>query len=236
MRDYKYYLFDADGTLIDTTELICKCFENTARMTGNGIIEKADIMRHIGLTLKDQMTMHFGSLEPAVFEEYRTIHMQYQMSIYKEHLRLFTGVAETLATLTSKGKKCAIVTSRFRNSLEIYLRDTGILSFFDTIVTPESTGFHKPHSAPALKAMELLNASPEDSLFIGDATFDIECGTNAGIDTAFVLWSINDISSLRVQPTYCIKEMSELCEVYPSTGTRAQGDRMPAVSLDKNQS
>lgn len=213
MRDYKYYLFDADGTLIDTTELICKCFENTARMTGRGVIARADIMRHIGLTLKDQMAMHFGSLDSAVFEEYRQIHMQYQMSIYKEYLRLFAGVAETLAVLKSRGKKCAIVTSRFRNSLEIYLRDTGILSCFDAIVTPESTQFHKPHSAPALKAMERLNASPEDSLFIGDATFDIECGTNAGIDTAFVLWSINGISSLRAKPTYCIKEMNELCEV-----------------------
>jgi pyrophosphatase PpaX len=213
MRDYKYYLFDADGTLIDTTELICKCFENTARMTGNGVIGKADIMQHIGLTLKDQMAVHFGKLEDTVFEEYRKIHMQYQMSIYSEHLRLFTGVTETLETLKSRGKKCAVVTSRFRNSLEIYLRDTGILSFFDVIITPESTEFHKPHPAPALKAMEQLNALPQESLFIGDATFDIECGTNAGIDTAFVLWSINDVSSLRAQPTYCIEEMNELCIV-----------------------
>jgi HAD superfamily hydrolase (TIGR01549 family) len=236
MRDYKYYLFDADGTLIDTTELICKCFENTARMTGNSVIEKTDILRHIGLTLKDQMAIHFGNLEPSVFEEYRKIHMQYQMTIYKEYLRLFNGVYETLATLKSRGKKCAIVTSRFKNSLEIYLRETGVVSFFDVIVTPESTEFHKPHPAPALKAMEQLNALPEESLYIGDATFDIECGSNAGVDTAFVLWSINEISSLRAKPTYCIKEMNELCEVLPSTETTAQGDLMRVVPSDKNQS
>ena len=210
MRDYKNYLFDADGTLIDTTELICKCFENTAKVTGNGTIAKEEVLKHIGLTLKDQMAVHFGKLDDSVFQEYRKIHMQYQMSVYSEYLRLFDGVAETLNELKSKGKRCAVVTSRFKDSLDVYLKGTGIFPCFDFLITPELTLSHKPNPEPALKAMELLQAEPEDTLLIGDATFDIECGSNAGIDTAFVLWSINDITSLKVQPTYCIRKMSDI--------------------------
>jgi len=211
MRDYKYYLFDADGTLIDTTELICRCFENTARMTGNAAISKDEVLGHIGLTLRDQMAVHFKKkLDDAEFERYRSIHMDYQMSVYKEYLKLFFDVKETLEILKSRGKKLAIVTSRFRNSLDIYLQDTGIFQYFDTLVSPEATIHHKPHPEPVLKALELLGGDASDALYVGDATFDIEAGFNAGVDTAFVNWSINSVSTLKAAPTWTIDSMKEL--------------------------
>jgi HAD superfamily hydrolase (TIGR01549 family) len=210
MRDYTNYLFDADGTLIDTTELIWRCFENTALVTGHGPIGRDTTIKHIGLTLRDQMTIHFGKLDDAAYERYRAIHMDYQMSVYRQYLKLFPGVLETLYNLKKNGKKLAIVTSRFRNSLDIYLRDTGIYDFFDAIISPESTKYHKPHPEPAIKALEELNAQKPETLFIGDATFDIECGTEAGIDTAFVKWSINDADSLKMKPTWFVDSMGEL--------------------------
>lgn len=211
MKKYNYYLFDADGTIIDTAELIWKCFENTARIIGNVPIEKATVMGHIGLTLRDQMSVYFGKIPDTTFEEYRKIHMDYQLKIYKEYLRLYDGVSETLSMLKTAGKKCAVVTSRFRHSVDLYLRDLGINSYFDAIITPESTEHHKPHAEPALKALQMIEGNTSEAIFIGDATFDIECGTNAGIDTAFVEWSMNDRTSLRVQPTYYLKTMADLC-------------------------
>jgi HAD superfamily hydrolase (TIGR01549 family) len=210
MRDYTNYLFDADGTLIDTTELIWRCFENTAQFTGHAPIGRETTLKHIGLTLRDQMTIHFGKLDDAEYDKYRTIHMDYQMSVYSQYLKLFPGVMETLDTLKKNGKKLAIVTSRFRNSLDVYLRDTGIYGFFDVIISPESTKHHKPHPEPVIKALQELNALKPETLFIGDATFDIECGTDAGIDTAFVRWSINDQASLKKMPIWFIDEMAEL--------------------------
>src|SRR5512133_141613 len=210
MRDYTYYLFDADGTLIDTTELIWQCFENTARMTGHGPIGRETTIKHIGMTLRDQMTINFGILDDEAYDRYRTIHMDYQMSVYREYLKMFPGVSKTLDKLKKNGKKLAIVTSRFRNSLDVYLRDTGIFAFFDAIISPESTKYHKPHPEPAIKAMEELKARQSETLFIGDATFDIECGAGAGIDTAFVKWSVNDVDSLKRKPTWLINAMGEL--------------------------
>jgi len=211
MRDYLYYLFDADGTLIDTMQLICRCFENTALQTGHKYGGDSETLRYIGLPLKNQMEVYFGKLDDSTFEKYRSIHMDYQMSIYKKYLKLFPDVYDVLNRLKQQGKKLAIVTSRLRNSLDVYLGETGVLSLFDAIVSPELTKVHKPESEPALKAMELLGAvSPSDTLFVGDATYDIECGKNAGTDTAFVNWSINDVSTLRVNPTWVIKDMKEL--------------------------
>ncbi len=210
MRDYMYYLFDADGTLIDTTELIWRCFENTAEIIGHGPIGREAALKHIGLTLRDQMTVYFGKLDDAEYDRYRTIHMDYQMSVYSQYLKLFPGVLNTLDKLKSNGKKLAIVTSRFRNSLDVYLRDTGIYDYFDVIISPESTKCHKPDPEPAIKALEELNAQKRESLFVGDATFDIECGTNAGIDTAFVNWSVNNHASLKKNPTWFINTMGDL--------------------------
>ena len=211
MRDFNCYLFDADGTLFDSTELICRCFTNTSLEMGHGNIDQSVVLSHIGLTLRDQMSVYFGQLSDEQFAQYRKVHMDYQMSIYNQHLSLFEGVKETLEELKQRGKKCAVVTSRFRETLTLFLKETDILSYFDTLVTPEDTPKHKPDPEPAVHAMKLLGAQGSESLFIGDATFDIECGHKAGTSTAFVSWSRNSVDSLVVKPTYIINHMRELC-------------------------
>jgi pyrophosphatase PpaX len=213
LKEYNWYLFDADGTLFDTTKLICACFMNTAKITEGRELDPAKVLSNIGMTLRDQMEEHFGKLTDEEFARRRAIHMEYQMSIYKEYLRAFNGVADGLQQLVELGKHCAVVTSRMMPSIQIFLEHTGLSGFFDHLVTPELTKKHKPHPDPVLKALELMHAVPEQTIFIGDATFDIECGHSAGIDTAFVGWSCNDISSLMAKPTWVINDMSELLQV-----------------------
>jgi pyrophosphatase PpaX len=211
MRDFSCYLFDADGTLFDTTELIYACFTHTALSFGHAPIERPRVLQNIGLTLRDQMNMYFGPFDDLMFQKYRAVHMDFQMSIYKKHLALFDGVEETVKKLKDLGKRCAVVTSRFHQTLDLFLKETGIFRYFDVLVTPEDTVKHKPEPEPALRALQLLECKPADGLFIGDATFDIECGNSAGMATAFVGWSNTPVSLLTVQPTYIITTMSELC-------------------------
>ena len=59
--------------------------------------------------------------------------------------------------------------------------------------------------------MALLNAQKEQSVFIGDSLFDIQCGTNAEIDTAFVTYSKTKSDQLAVKPTYLISSLEDLC-------------------------
>ena len=105
----------------------------------------------------------------------------------------------------------AIVTSRKINSLTIFLKETEIFDYFEVIITPDETEKHKPEPDPALKAMSLLGAVSEQSIFIGDSLFDIQCGTNAEIDTAFVTYSKTKSDQLTVKPTYLIKSLEDLC-------------------------
>ena len=211
MKDYTYYLFDADGTLFDTTELICQCFIYSLDRFGNMKKSKEEIIKSIGMTLRSQFEQHLGPLSEEQYDEIQKEHMRFQLSIYKDYLKAFPGVKQGLETLKKRNKRLAIVTSRKINSLTLFLKETEIFDFFEAMVTPDHTEKHKPEPEPALKAISLLGAQKEESVFIGDSLFDIQCGTNAGIDTAFVTYSKTKSDQLAVKPTYLIKSLEDLC-------------------------
>lgn len=208
MKLYDSYLFDADGTLFDTVELICNCFQYVAEKYAGKTMDRSAIIHGIGLPLKSQLITHLGSEldHEHILDDY----LQYQLSIMQDSIRLFPHVVETLDLLKSAGKKLAIVTSRRRFSLEQILQSTDTARFFDILVTPEDTTRHKPDAEPALKAMSLLGADNTSTVFTGDALYDICSGASAGIDTIFVNWSHAALSSLPVAPTWAINSLQEL--------------------------
>lgn len=210
MKSYKTYLFDVDGTLIDTTQMVYQCFLRTCKKYAGITVTKQKIFANIGIPLNNHFKLLMGQLSDEKEKEITAYHMDYQVSIFKEHLKIFDGVYEGLQRLKEKGKKLAVVTSRKRPTLELYLEYVDILKFFDVLISPESTKKHKPFPDPAIEAMSQLASLQEESIMIGDATFDIECGTVAGIDTAFVSWSKNDVKLFQTKPTYIINSMEDL--------------------------
>ncbi|MDR0307678.1 MAG: HAD hydrolase-like protein [Chitinispirillales bacterium] len=211
MKDYKYYLFDADGTLFDTTEMIYRCFEHSFDRFKLRQVPSDLVYTKIGLPLRQQLEVYAGPVSDEFYEEYRSVHMTYQLSIYKDFIKLFPNVSDTLYKLKACGKRCAVVSSRLKDTLILFLEETNISHYFDIIMSPEGTAFHKPHPEPAVKVLEQFGCRrAEEGLFIGDASFDIECGAAAGMDTAFVEWSRCKAELLPVKPTYVIKEMKEL--------------------------
>jgi pyrophosphatase PpaX len=210
MKSYDYYLFDADGTLFETTELIYQCFVYSLSKYAGREIPRDDIIAGIGLTLRRQFEHHLGPLNDEQFDRMQADHMKYQMGIYRDYLKPCPGVPEAIEKLHASGKVLAIVTSRKIISLSCFLRETGIFDFFRVIITPDETENHKPHPEPALKALQLLGAPPEKTLFVGDAPFDIECGHSAGIDTALVSWSHNKAENMALKPTHIIDSLIDL--------------------------
>ena len=211
IKEYDFYLFDADGTLFDTTDMIVRCFDNTARVHGLPQPGREAVLQYVGLPLRSQMERYFGTLTEDSFARYRDTHMTYQLQIYREHLVLCPGVAEALRTLNDHGKKCAVVTSRMMQTLSIYLKETGIDRYFGALITPESTQRHKPDPQPVMEALTRLGGTARRAIMVGDSSFDIECGCSAGTDTAFVTWSTTPAASLGAVPTWLIGDMRELC-------------------------
>jgi pyrophosphatase PpaX len=213
MKNYDFFLFDADGTIIDTMELIYRCFAYTCKKFANKNVSRSEVQKNVGLTLRDQMECYFGPMSPEYFEAVQKEHMAFQLAHYLEHLAAFPTVAEGLADLCAAGKHNAIVTSRKLNTLDLYLKKTGLYGFFEVFVTPETTQKHKPDPEPALAALSLLNANKNKTLFVGDSDFDILCASRAGLDSAFVAWSVNDPKELTVAPTYIIDDFRRLSKL-----------------------
>jgi pyrophosphatase PpaX len=210
MKDYDCYLFDIDGTLIDTTELIFKCFQKTCLQYA-GYAPKIEFIA--GMTGLPLNVLVERCLDGKCDYEMETVILEYkafQKTIFKDHLKLFPNVNEVLGKLKKQGKKIAAVTSRRQESLKPYLIYTNTLQYFDVLVTPELTTHHKPHPMPAVRAIELLQTKPEKCLFVGDSKFDIQCGQSAGTDTAFVSWSFNQPDELKKPSTYLISSMEDL--------------------------
>ncbi|MFV0435769.1 MAG: HAD-IA family hydrolase [Desulfopila sp.] len=208
MKIYDTYLFDADGTLFDTVDLICTCFDHITRKYRGITVERATVIAGIGAPLRSQLLEHLG---PDIDQEQVLAdYLEYQLSIMADKVTPFPHLAETLAALKAAGKKLAVVTSRRRYSLEKILESTGTARYFDVLITPEDTTRHKPDAEPAVKAMRLLHAEPASTVFTGDAHYDICSGASAGTDTVFVNWSHIERSSLPVQPTWTIDSLPEL--------------------------
>ncbi|MCL2001351.1 MAG: HAD-IA family hydrolase [Planctomycetes bacterium] len=211
MREFDAYLFDADGTIIDTRELICRCFVYMGKVMEVRLPSRPEIEATIGLPVQRQVRDFLGWGRPdAYYAEAIRAYGEHMMKIYPEFLGIFPGVAEGLAELTRRGKKLAVVTSRGRSSLTLYLETMGIARFFPVLVTPDDTEKHKPDPAPAIFAMKLLAAEPGSTVFVGDAEFDIRCGKAAGTATAYVEWGGMDYQKWPVQPDFTAKTFAEL--------------------------
>ncbi len=207
MKTYDTYLFDADGTLFDTVDLVSRCFKHVAALHANITLTRRSILAGYGLPLKGQLIKLLGHEIDIdrVLDDY----MDFQLEVI-DKVSPFPGVTEELDKLKDEGKKLGIVTSRRRFSMERILDCTDTAKYFDTLVTPEDTDLHKPHPEPTLLALSRLNGDKASTLFTGDAEFDILSGTDAGVDTAFVDWSHIIPADLPVQPTWIIESFKDI--------------------------
>ena len=195
-----------DGTLIDTSDLIFRSFEYALDQVLHTKLPREDLLWTFGQPLAVAMKELGGTQAEQLHQAFTTY------SIAHEHeIGLFPDVRETLEQLKAKGIKLAIVTSRVYHST---IRDLDIVQlrdYFDIIITPELTAEHKPHPAPALKALELLHLAPEETIMVGDSPSDLNCGRQANCYTAAVAYSMFPQEQLAEhQPNYVVHSLAEL--------------------------
>jgi pyrophosphatase PpaX len=210
IKHYSCYFFDADGTLMDTSELIYQSYVHVISRFNGRPASREEIYAGIGIPLWQQLAALFGDRSDSEIDEITEAYRKYQFDITGDYLKLFPGVKEVLATLKEQGKKCAVVTSRMLPSLSAYFKQLGIHDFFDYFVTPELTEKHKPGPEPVLKALDLCRAAPGEALMTGDSVYDLQSAARAGVHSCFVNWSLIPLDTTIVVPTYRINRMEEL--------------------------
>jgi len=189
MKNYSTYLFDADGTILDTTDLIIHCFRTTTEKFGKRRVSDEDIKKYIGLPFTIQCEKYFGKMDQNEITKIRDFHREYQLSVFKKYMKLFDGTMELFQSLKRHQKKIGIVTSRSRTTLDTYLDFFELTPLIDVVITPEDVTNPKPHPESCHLALSILGEKESDTLFIGDAVFDELCASGAKVDFALVGWT-----------------------------------------------
>ncbi|SFD96267.1 pyrophosphatase PpaX [Lentibacillus persicus] len=199
-------LFDLDGTLIDTNELIIASFIHTFNQYGKHITREQAI-EFIGPPLKESLSIADPEMADDMIETYR----QHNVTNHDDYVTAFPNVSSTLKELLNRNIQLGVVTTKMRGTVEMGLQTTGLNNYFDTIVTLDDVTYAKPHPEPVVKAMTSLGASPETTLMVGDNSHDIEAGHNAGVKTAGVAWSLKGKETLLTyKPSYMLDDMHDL--------------------------
>ena len=207
---YPYVLFDLDGTLLDTNELIFRSFEHAFQIHCPNTYTRADVLAKFGRPLAEQMEEFVPGKGAELVKTYR----EYNFQQHDALVRSFPDVEEEIRRLHEAGVRLGVVTSKIRKTTLMGLELCRLLPYFETIVTADDTAKHKPHPEPVRKAMEALNADPARTLMVGDSPYDIQAGQGAGTATAIVKWSLRSEAELRsYQADYLVTGMKELCSI-----------------------
>lgn len=191
-------LFDLDGTLIDSIDLILKSAQFAFNKCGLDCPTDAQWLEGVGRPLP-VMFAHFApGREPDLIAAYR----EFQMANHDDLVTAYPGVPEMLDELATGGHRMGIVTSKASPLAIRGLKHTGIDHHFETVIGMDLCKRHKPDPEPVMIALERLASGPQGAWFVGDSVHDMESGNAAGVATVGALWgpfSEQDLAPSRPQ-------------------------------------
>ncbi|MDO4860009.1 MAG: HAD-IA family hydrolase [Bacillota bacterium] len=180
-------LFDFDGTVMNTNDVIIASWQHTFRTIDGKEREVSEIARTFGEPIVQTMKRMFPHVP---VEESLKIYRSYQYDYFDDLVTLFPGMKELLVKLRKTGYKTGLVTSRMRNTTYRGLEKFELTDLFDAVVTCDDTNVHKPDPEPVFIALEKLGTKPEKTVMLGDTMYDIMCANNAGVTSVLVGWAI----------------------------------------------
>lgn len=209
-KEINTLLFDFDGTLLDTNELIVQTFLTVLSEHFPGEYGREDVLHFIGPSLEQTFT----NIAPDKVNELSDQYRRLNRTLHDDLVSEYDGVTETLRMLKSRGLKMAIVSTKREETILHGLRLMGVDDVFDVLVALDHVQNPKPHPEPLELALRLLEADREDALMIGDNSHDIEGGKNAGVRTAGVSWTAKGEEFLAsFQPDFMLQHISDLLEL-----------------------
>jgi pyrophosphatase PpaX len=203
-------LFDLDGTILDTNDLIIESILHVMR-DDDAVFSREHIIPHMGKPLREQFQHFTGEQEvEAHISKYR----EFNLRMHDEFVQAFPYVLEVAEELKKHNVKLGVVTTKMRLTTDMGLQHCGLTPYFEAVVTLDDVSRAKPDPEPVEKAMAALGSKPGSTLMVGDSQFDIMAGKAAGVLTAGVAWSLKGEAFLaQYEPDYMLHDMRELLHI-----------------------
>lgn len=206
----KALLFDFDGTLLNTNDLIIQTFMHVLNERFPGQYSPKDCLKFLGPSLKQTMSDIAPGEEDAMIAKYRKYNELHHDALVTQ----YPDVVPTLEQLKAMGLKLAIVSTKRNGMIDRGLSVLGANHLFDVRIGTDDVKNVKPDPEPVLLALERLGVNKEEAIMIGDNSHDIEAGHNAGIRAAGVAWAFKGPEYLQqFKPEYMLHHMTDLLDI-----------------------
>lgn len=205
-------IFDFDGTLADSEALLVEMVQRSIAEAGLAtVLAGHEIARLIGLPLATVLATASGKPAAEVGELVRLYRRRADSDETIARFRLFPGVRETLETLAGAGKRLTIATSKNRAVTRRIVDAIGLAPLIAEVVGGDSVARGKPHPEAVEQLLAQFACPPGRAAVVGDTTFDIEMGQQAGARTIAVAYGMHDRETLAaLRPDAIIAESREL--------------------------
>lgn len=207
-------ILDFDGTLADTQPIIIASIHHTLSELGLPARTDTECRSIIGLPLAECFTT-LCDVDDITAERCADVYRRIFDELNTDGtVRLFPHVLETLKALHDQGLLLTICSSRGRPTLEGFVKTFQLESYISMVVSANDVQRHKPHPEPVQKILDALQVKPEEALVVGDASYDILMGRNAGCRTCGVTYGNQSAAKLReAEVDYLVDDFAELLNV-----------------------
>jgi pyrophosphatase PpaX len=177
-------LFDLDGTLIDSGEMILASLRHATRTVLRREIADELLLAPVG-----------GSGLPEQMRAIDADRADELVAVYREHneglhgdLVACAGVVPVIETLRAQGRRLGVVTAKRHATVALAAPALPLLEEFDVVVAWEDTERHKPDPDPIVLALDRLHAEPREAAHVGDSPFDLASARAAGVFAVAATW------------------------------------------------
>lgn len=200
-------LFDLDGTLIDTVELILTSFRFATRTVLGEELPDELLMRNVGVPLIKQMR----EFAPERADELLRVYREHNAAHHDEMVREYPGTEDALSVLAERGYPMGVVTSKGTPMTMRGLKLFALDRYFPVVVTADDVERHKPDPFPLVKAADLLGTDIRECAYVGDSPHDMSAAVSAGAVSVAALWGAFPRERvLEPDPDYALERISDL--------------------------
>ena len=179
-------IFDLDGTIIDTEELILASFRKGSEEVLGEAIPDELVRPLIGIPLIEQARQ----LVPEHAEELMEAYRRHNIELHDKLIRYFEGTREMLEELRAEGRRLSVVTSKRNEPAMEGLSSFNLQGYFEFVSGLEDTNKHKPDPEPLLVAARRMAVPIEECIYVGDSVYDIQAASAAGMTAIAALWGM----------------------------------------------
>ncbi len=201
---YKLIIFDVDGTLIDTTDLVKETYQYAISEGLGRKLTDEELEGLVGVPTTTAIAMYIKKdVEKAVDRYFTRI-----FEVFSKDVKPFDGIVELLEELKRCRLQCSIITSRYKSEVANDAALNSILKYFTSVICFEDTQRHKPDPEPITKLLEAAGYRASEAIYIGDTYSDYLCAANAGVEFALAAWGAKQDD--RIKADYTLGKPSEL--------------------------